>query len=106
MTAKGEIRMLMYKILVIKRNNLVIGHIFDFECEIRRKVLAGLLRQAQKEVAQEVEKRKKLFPIKKITKEELIKKRGITILPGDEVFVEKVGVEFGYGTVRFAPIEL
>lgn len=98
--------MLMYKILVIKRNNLVIGHIFDFECEIRRKVLAGLLRQAQKEVAQEVEKRKKLFPIKKITKEELIKKRGITILPGDEVFVEKVGVEFGYGTVRFAPIEL
>ena len=98
--------MLLYKVLVIKRNNLVIGHMFDFECEIRRKVLAGLLRQAQKEVANEVEKRKKLFPIKKITKEELIQKRGITILSGDEVFVEKVGVEFGYGTVRFAPIEL
>ncbi len=98
--------MLLYKVLVIKRNNLVIGHIFDFECEIRRKVVAGLLRQAQKEIAQEVEKRKKLFPIKKITKEELIKKRGITILPGDEISVQKVGVEFGYGTVRFAPIEL
>lgn len=98
--------MLLYKVLVIKRNNLVIGHIFDFDCEIRRKVLAGLLRQAQKEIAQEVEKRKKLFPIKKITKEELIKKRGITILPGDEISVQKVGVEFGYGTVRFAPIEL
>lgn len=68
--------MLLYKVLVIKRNNLVIGHIFDFECEIRRKVVAGLLRQAQKEIAQEVEKRKKLFPIKKITKEELIKKGG------------------------------
>lgn len=79
---------------------------FDFECEIKRKVLAGLLKQAQKEVAMEVQKRNKLFPIKKITKEELIKKRGITILPGDEVFVEKIGVEFGYGTVRFAPIEL
>ena len=98
--------MLLYKVLVIKRNNLVIGHMFDFECEIRRKVLAGLLKQAQKEVAMEVQKRNKLFPIKKITKEELIKKRGITILPGDEVFVEKIGVEFGYGTVRFAPIEL
>lgn len=98
--------MLLYKVLVIKRNNLVIGHMFDFECEIRRKVLAGLLRQAQKEVVNEVEKRKKLFPIKKITKEELIQKRGITILSGDEVFIEKVGVEFGYGTVRFAPIEL
>lgn len=98
--------MLLYKVLVIKRNNLVIGHIFDFECEIRRKVVAGLLRQAQKEIAHEVEKRKKLFPIKKITKEELIKKRGITILPGDEISVQKVGVEFGYGTVRFAPIEL
>lgn len=98
--------MLLYKVLVIKRNNLVIGHMFDFECEIRRKVLTGLLKQAQKEVVKEVEKRKKLFPIKKITKEELIKKRGITILPGDEVFVEKIGVEFGYGTVRFAPIEL
>lgn len=98
--------MLLYKVLVIKRNNLVIGHMFDFECEIRRKVLAGLLKQAQKEVVKEVEKRQKLFPIKKTTKEELIKKRGITILPGDEVFVEKVGVEFGYGTVRFAPIEL
>ena len=79
---------------------------FDFECEIKRKVLAGLLKQAQKEVVQEVEKRKKLFPMRKITKEELIEERGITILPGDEVFVEKVGVEFGYGTVRFAPIEL
>lgn len=98
--------MLLYKVLVIKRNNLVIGHMFDFECEIRRKVLTGLLKQAQKEVVKEVEKRKKLFPIKKITKEELIKKRGITILSGDEVFVEKIGVEFGYGTVRFAPIEL
>jgi hypothetical protein len=98
--------MLLYKVLVIKRNNLVIGHMFDFECEIKRKVLAGLLKQAQKEVAMEVQKRNKLFPIKKITKEELIKKRGITILPGDEVFVEKIGVEFGYGTVRFAPIEL
>ena len=97
--------MLLYKVLVIKRNNLVIGHMFDFECEIKRKVLAGLLKQAQKEVAMEVQKRNKLFPIKKITKEELIKKRGITILPGDEVFVEKIGVEFGYGTVRFAPIE-
>ena len=79
--------MLLYKVLVIKRNNLVIGHMFDFECEIKRKVLAGLLKQAQKEVAMEVQKRNKLFPIKKITKEELIKKRGITILPGDEVFV-------------------
>ena len=98
--------MLLYKVLVIKRNNLVIGHMFDFECEIKRKVLAGLLKQAQKEVAMEVQKRNKLFPIKKITKEELIKKRGITILQGDEVFVEKIGVEFGYGTVRFAPIEL
>lgn len=98
--------MLLYKVLVIKRNNLVIGHMFDFECEIKRKVLAGLLKQAQKEVAMEVQKRNKLFPIKKITKEELIKKRGITILLGDEVFVEKIGVEFGYGTVRFAPIEL
>ena len=98
--------MLLYKVLVIKRNNLVIGHMFDFECEIERKGLAGLLKQAQKEVAMEVQKRNKLFPIKKITKEELIKKRGITILPGDEVFVEKIGVEFGYGTVRFAPIEL
>ena len=98
--------MLLYKVLVIKRNNLVIGHMFDFECEIKRKVLAGLLKQAQKEVAMEVQKRNKLLPIKKITKEELIKKRGITILPGDEVFVEKIGVEFGYGTVRFAPIEL
>ena len=98
--------MLLYKVLVIKRNNLVIGHMFDFECEIKRKVLAGLLKQAQKEVAMEVQKRNKLFPIKKITKEELIKKRGITILPGDEVFVQKIGVEFGYGTVRFAPIEL
>lgn len=98
--------MLLYKVLVIKRNNLVIGHMFNFECEIKRKVLAGLLKQAQKEVAMEVQKRNKLFPIKKITKEELIKKRGITILPGDEVFVEKIGVEFGYGTVRFAPIEL
>lgn len=98
--------MLLYKVLVIKRNNLVIGHMFDFECEIKRKVLAGLLKQAQKEVAMEVQKRNKLFSIKKITKEELIKKRGITILPGDEVFVEKIGVEFGYGTVRFAPIEL
>lgn len=98
--------MLLYKVLVIKRNNLVIGHMFDFECEIRRKVLTGLLKQAQKEVAMEVQKRNKLFPIKKITKEELIKKRGITILPGDEVFIEKVGVEFGYGTVRFAPIEI
>ena len=98
--------MLLYKVLVIKRNNLVIGHMFNFECEIKRKVLAGLLKQAQKEVAMEVQKRNKLFPIKKITKEELIKKRGITILPGDEVFVEKICVEFGYGTVRFAPIEL
>ena len=98
--------MLFYKVLVIKRNNLVIGLMFVFECEIKRKVLAGLLKQAQKEVAMEVQKRNKLFPIKKITKEELIKKRGITILPGDEVFVEKIGVEFGYGTVRFAPIEL
>lgn len=98
--------MLSYKVLVIKRNNLIIGHMFDFECEIKRKVLAGLLKQAQKEVVQEVEKRKKLFPIRKITKEELIKKRGITILPGDEISIEKVGVEFGYGTVRFAPIEL
>jgi len=98
--------MLRYKVLVIKRNNILIGHMFDFECEIKRKVLAGLLKQAQKEVVQEVEKRKKLFPMRKITKEELIEERGITILPGDEVFVEKVGVEFGYGTVRFAPIEL
>lgn len=98
--------MLSYKVLVIKRNNLIIGHMFDFECEIKRKVLAGLLKQAQKEVVQEVEKWKKLFPIRKITKEELIKKRGITILPGDEISIEKVGVEFGYGTVRFAPIEL
>ncbi len=98
--------MLSYKVLVIKRNNLIIGHMFDFECEIKRKVLAGLLKQAQKEVVQEVEKRKKLFPIRKITKEELIKKRGITILPGDEISIEKVGVEFGYGIVRFAPIEL
>ena len=91
---------------MIKRNNILLGHMFDFECEIKRKVLAGLLKQAQKEVVQEVEKRKKLFPMRKITKEELIEERGITILPGDEVFVEKVGVEFGYGTVRFAPIEL
>lgn len=68
--------MLSYKVLVIKRNNLIIGHMFDFECEIKRKVLAGLLKQAQKEVVQEVEKRKKLFPIRKITKEELIKKKG------------------------------
>ena len=68
--------MLSYKVLVITRNNLIIGHMFDFECEIKRKVLAGLLKQAQKEVVQEVEKRKKLFPIRKITKEELIKKRG------------------------------
>lgn len=68
--------MLLYKVLVIKRNNLVIGHMFDFECEIKRKVLAGLLKQAQKEVAMEVQKRNKLFPIKKITKEELIKKEG------------------------------
>lgn len=68
--------MLSYKVLVIKRNNLIIGHMFDFECEIKRKVLAGLLKQAQKEVVQEVEKRKKLFPIRKITKEELIKKGG------------------------------
>ena len=98
--------MLRYKVLVIKRNNILIGHMFDFECEIKRKVLAGLLKQAQKEVVQEVEKRKKLFPMRKITKEELIEERGITILPGDEVFVEKVGVEFGYGTGRFAPIEL
>lgn len=98
--------MLRYKVLVIKINNILIGHMFDFECEIKRKVLAGLLKQAQKEVVQEVEKRKKLFPMRKITKEELIEERGITILPGDEVFVEKVGVEFGYGTVRFAPIEL
>ena len=98
--------MLSYKVLVIKRNNLIIGHMFDFECEIKRKVLAGLLKQAQKEVVQEVEKRKKLFPIRKITKEELIKKRGITILPGDEISIEKVGVEFWYGIVRFAPIEL
>lgn len=98
--------MLSYKVLVIKRNNLIIGHMFDFDCEIKRKVLAGLLKQAQKEVVQEVEKRKKLFPIRKITKEELIKKRGITILPGDEISIEKVGVEFGYGIVRFAPIEL
>ena len=80
--------MLLYKVLVIKRNNLVIGHMFDFECEIKRKVLTGLLKQAQKEVVKEVDKRKKMFPIKRITKEELIEKRGITILPGDEVFVE------------------
>ena len=98
--------MLRYKVLVIKRNNILIGHMFDFECEIKRKVLAGLLKQAQKEVVQEVEKRKKLFPMRKITKEELIEERGITILPSDEVFIEQVGVEFGYGIVRFSPIEV
>lgn len=98
--------MLRYKVLVIKRNNILIGHMFDFECEIKRKVLAGLLKQAQKEVVQEVETRKKLFPMRKIIKEELIEERGITILPSDEVSIEKVGVEFGYGIVRFAPIEL
>ena len=88
--------MLRYKVLVIKRNNILIGHMFDFECEIKRKVLAGLLKQAQKEVVQEVEKRKKLFPMRKITKEELIEERRITILPDDEVFIEQVGVEFGW----------
>lgn len=98
--------MLRYKVLVIKRNNILIGHMFDFECEIKRKVLAGLLKQAQKEVVQEVEKRKKLFPMRKITKEELIEERRITILPDDEVFIEQVGVEFGYGIVRFSPIEV
>lgn len=98
--------MLRYKVLVIKRNNILIGYMFEFECEIKRKVLAGLLKQAQKEVVQEVEKRKKLFPMRKITKEELIEERRITILPADEVFIEQVGVEFGYGIVRFSPIEV
>ena len=57
-------------------------------------------------MVQEVEKRKKLFPMRKITKEELIEERRITILPDDEVFIEQVGVEFGYGIVRFSPIEV
>ena len=88
--------MLQYKVLVIERNNLLIGHMFDFESKIEdRKYLHTLLKEAQKRVVREVQKRKKLFD-KTISKEELIKERGIIILPDDKVTIHSVGVEFGY----------
>ena len=76
--------MLRYKVLVIERNNLLIGHMFDFESKIEdRKYLHTLLKEAQKRVVKEVQIRKKLFD-KTISKEELIKERGIIILPDDK----------------------
>lgn len=40
-----------------------------------------------------------------MSKEELIKERGIIILPGDTVTIHSVGVEFGYnGYYRLAEI--
>ena len=97
--------MLQYKVLVIKRNDLLIGHMFDFDSKIEnRKYLHTLLKEAQKRVVTEVQKRKKLFD-KTISKEELIKERGIIILPGDTVTIHSVGVEFGYnGYYRLAEI--
>ena len=54
--------MLRYKVLVIERNNLLIGHMFDFESKIEdRKYLHTLLKEAQKRVVKEVQIRKKLF---------------------------------------------
>lgn len=97
--------MLQYKVLVIKRNNLLIGHMFDFDSKIEnRKYLHTLLKEAQKRVVEEVQRRKKLFN-KTMSKEELIKERGIIILPGDTVTIHSVGVEFGYnGYYRLAEI--
>lgn len=97
--------MLQYKVLVIKRNNLLIGHMFDFDSKIEnRKYLHTLLKEAQKRVVKEVQRRKKLFN-KTMSKEELIKERGIIILPGDTVTIHSVGVEFGYnGYYRLAEI--
>ena len=97
--------MLQYKVLVIKRNNLLIGHMFDFDSKIEnRKYLHTLLKKAQKRVVEEVQRRKKLFN-KTMSKEELIKERGIIILPGDTVTIHSVGVEFGYnGYYRLAEI--
>lgn len=97
--------MLQYKVLVIKRNNLLIGHMFDFDSKIEnRKYLHTLLKEAQKRVVEEVQRRKKLFN-KTMSKEELMKERGIIILPGDTVTIHSVGVEFGYnGYYRLAEI--
>lgn len=97
--------MLWYKVLVIERNNLLIGHMFDFESKIEdRKYLHTLLKEAQKRVVKEVQIRKKLFD-KTISKEELIKERGIIILPDDKVTIHSVGVEFGYnGYYRLSEI--
>ncbi len=97
--------MLQYKVLVIKRNDLLIGHMFDFDSKIEnRKYLHTLLKEAQKRVVKEVQRRKKLFN-KTMSKEELIKERGIIILPGDTVTIHSVGVEFGYnGYYRLAEI--
>ena len=40
--------MLQYKVLVIKRNDLLIGHMFDFDSKIEnRKYLHTLLKEAQ-----------------------------------------------------------
>ena len=97
--------MLQYKVLVIKRNDLLIGHMFDFDSKIEnRKYLHTLLKEAQKRVVKEVQRRKKLFN-KTMSKEELIKERGIIILPGDTVTIHSVGVEFGHnGYYRLAEI--
>ena len=97
--------MLQYKVLVIKRNDLLIGHMFDFDSKIEnRKYLHTLLKEAQKRVVKVVQRRKKLFN-KTMSKEELIKERGIIILPGDTVTIHSVGVEFGYnGYYRLAEI--
>lgn len=97
--------MLQYKVLVIKRDDLLIGHMFDFDSKIEnRKYLHTLLKEAQKRVVKEVQRRKKLFN-KTMSKEELIKERGIIILPGDTVTIHSVGVEFGYnGYYRLAEI--
>ena len=97
--------MLQYKVLVIKRNDLLIGHMFDFDSKIENgKYLHTLLKEAQKRVVKEVQRRKKLFN-KTMSKEELIKERGIIILPGDTVTIHSVGVEFGYnGYYRLAEI--
>ena len=97
--------MLQYKVLVIKRNDLLIGHMFDFDSKIEnRKYLHTLLKEAQKRVVKEVQRRKKLFN-KTMSKEELIKERGIIILPGDTVTIHSVAVEFGYnGYYRLAEI--
>lgn len=101
--------MLKFKVILVKRETNYLGYLYDSseKLEIKGWSKRRILRLAQEAILREVQRRKDIFNQRwKDAPEIILKERGYVKEPGDIIEVEQVGIEFGYTSYRFAPIEV